>query len=136
MSRTGECPVETFRVSDGLARTFGDKHRAGTRCAGDTACDIDGAAEPVAGAADGISGGDTAPKLGQTFLCRDCDQVNDGVQQRNRVGAQQHHGVADRLDKPHRSDRDVASEIEAKLREALSQVASTNGKAPVAALDG
>src|SRR6202158_1677051 len=111
MWRTGDRPVETCRVADSLPRSFSDKHSAGTRHAGDAACDVDGAAEPVAGAADGLSGRHTNPKSGQSLLGGGCDQVKGGVQQRNRVGAHQHDGVADRLDEPHRIDRNIASKV-------------------------
>ena len=111
MSRTDDRPVETCRVADSFPRSFSDKHSAGTRHAGDTACHVDGAAEPVAGAADGLSGRNTNPKSGQVLLGGDCDQVKGGVQQRNRVGAHQHDSVADRLDEPHRIDRNVASKV-------------------------
>ena len=103
VTRAGERPLKSRAIADGISHRIRDQHGARPRHPGDPACHVHRTTEPVAGPADRHPAGDSGSQPGKVVVgVDDLDQLQDGIQQRRRIGADEHHRVADRLDEPHR----------------------------------
>ena len=83
----------------------------------DSTGQIDGAAVPVPGTADGAAKRKSHPQyFGDIVGGRGFNKVQNGHQQLQRIGADQHHSVADRFDGLHRTRHDIMGEIASPRR--------------------